>query len=144
MGTLTLSAGTIYLDTVAIIYSVEKHADYYPLMQPLWQALKARQVEVASSELALLETLVVPLRLKDQLLITAYEQALTQAELWLAAISPDILRGAAQLRADTKLKTPDAIHAATALAIGCTQFITNDPAFKRIPQLNATVLSEII
>jgi predicted nucleic acid-binding protein len=56
----------------------------------------------------------------------------------------DVLRDAAQLRADTSLKTPDAIHAATALAQGCVQFITNDPAFRRITGLNVVVVSELI
>ena len=59
-------------------------------------------------------------------------------------ITIDLLRDAAQLRADTNLKTPDAIHAATALAKGCVQFITNDPAFRRVSGLNIVVLSELI
>ena len=143
MGTLTLTAGPIYLDTVTIIYSVEKHVDYFPLLQPLWQMVKAGYVEIISSELALLEMQVVPLRQQDQLLIAAYEKILMKSELRLVRISTDILRQAAQLRADTNLKTPDAIHAATALANGCAQFITNDLDFRRVPNLNATVLSLI-
>jgi len=41
-----------------------------------------------------------------------------------------------------KLKTPDAIHAATALSVGCSLFLTNDPQFKEIENLNTVVLSE--
>lgn len=61
----------------------------------------------------------------------------------LISITEDLLRQAAQIRAQTNLKTPDAIHAATALASGCVQFITNDPAFRRITGLNIVVLSEL-
>jgi predicted nucleic acid-binding protein len=43
---------------------------------------------------------------------------------------------------DAKLKTPDAIHAATALLAGCALFVTNDPAFKRIAGLPVGLLSE--
>jgi len=50
---------------------------------------------------------------------------------------------AADLRATTRLKTPDAIHAATALDAGCALFVTNDPAFRRVPRLNVAVLSEV-
>ena len=43
MGALSLPAsGLVYLDTNPIIYSVEKHPVYWPLLQPLWQAAKAK------------------------------------------------------------------------------------------------------
>ncbi len=40
------------------------------------------------------------------------------------------------------LKTPDALHAATALLQGCKLFVTNDGAFRRVAHLPVTVLSE--
>lgn len=145
MGSLNLPvSGSVYLDTSPVIYSIEKTQDFYPLLLPLWQAAKSGQIELVTSELTLLESLVVPLRRKDTILVDAFERALTAAETDLAPITIDILRDAAQLRADTNLKTPDAIHAATALAQGCVQFITNDPAFRRVTGLNVVVLSEFI
>jgi len=42
------------------------------------------------------------------------------------------------------LKTPDAIHAATAIVSGCVQLLTNDPAFRRVPNLAVVVLSDMI
>jgi predicted nucleic acid-binding protein len=41
------------------------------------------------------------------------------------------------------LKTPDAIHAATALACGSAMFVTNDGGFRKVPQLPVVVLSEV-
>ena len=58
-------------------------------------------------------------------------------------ITRQILEAAAQVRATFGLKTPDAIHAATALIEGCTLFVTTDAAFRRIPGLNVAILSEI-
>jgi predicted nucleic acid-binding protein len=50
----------------------------------------------------------------------AYEQALLGTELRLMPISQGILREAAKLRAaSSSLRTPDAIHAATAAVTGC-------------------------
>lgn len=70
MGTLTLPAsGIIYLDTAPIIYSVEKHSDYWPLLRPLWQASSSRQIEIISSDLTLLEILVGPLKKGDNALV---------------------------------------------------------------------------
>ncbi len=145
MGTLILPAtGVVYVDTAPIIYSVEKNPQFAALVDPLWDALEVGSLEVVSSELTLLEVLVVPIRQNDSYLIAAYEQALIGSDLRLLPIDTAILRAAAELRASTKLKTPDAIHAATALAVGCAQFITNDGAFRRVPGLNVTVLHEII
>ena len=51
---------------------------------------------------------------------------------------------AARLRAQLGLKTPDAIHAATALATGCALFATNDKGFRRVTGLAVAVLSETV
>lgn len=44
----------------------------------------------------------------------------------MAEISRDHVRAAAQLRAVTRLKTPDSLQLVAALAGGCTTFLTND------------------
>src|SRR5438874_2734840 len=127
MGTLTLPpAGLVYLDTNPVIYSVEKHPVYWPLLLPLWQAAKAKTIEIVSSDLTLMETLVGPLKAGDTALAGAYEQLFQQAQTRLLPLTHSILRDAAQLRATTRLKTPDALHAATARQAGCVLFITND------------------
>jgi predicted nucleic acid-binding protein len=52
---------------------------------------------------------------------------------------------AANLRATfSGLKTPDALHAATALAHGRGIFVTNDPVFRRIADLSMILLSDLI
>ena len=145
MGQLTLpSSGIIYADTSVAIYTIESNPDYYSLLQPLWLKFQLRELEIASSELILMETLVVPLRNSDTTLINAYEQLLLSSEMQLIPISQSILREAANLRATTSLRTPDAIHAATALAINCTLFLTNDKGFRNIPNLSVVVLSEVL
>jgi hypothetical protein len=115
MGSLILPvSGLVYLDTSPVIYSIEKTQDFYPLLLPLWQAAKSGQIDLVTSELTLLESLVVPLRRKDTILVDAFERALTAAETDLAPITIDILRD------------------------------TNDPAFRRVTGLNVVVLSEFI
>jgi predicted nucleic acid-binding protein len=145
MGSLTLpSAGVIYLDTPPFIYTVEKHKDFYPILEPLWVASESGRIEVVSSALSLLETLVGPIKQNDAALAAMYEQTLTTSDVRLISVTEDLLRQAARIRAQTNLKTPDAIHASTALTSGCVQFITNDPAFRRVTGLNVVVLSELI
>lgn len=145
MGTLKLpSSGIVYIDTAPVIYSVEKHADYWPLLRPLWEASKTGRIEVVTSELTLLETLVGPSKQGDSALIMSYENLLTSTEIRLLQITTDVLRSAARLRAETNIKTPDAIHAASALAAGSAQFVTNDTQLKRVDGLPIVLLSEIV
>jgi hypothetical protein len=41
MGQLTIpESSLVYVDTVTIIYSVEKFPNYYPLLEPMWLQLQ--------------------------------------------------------------------------------------------------------
>lgn len=145
MGTLILpSAGLVYLDANGVIYSVERHPAYWPLLQPLWQAAKGKTIEIVSSDLVLMETLIGPLKSGDAALANTYEQLFHQAQTRLLPITQPILRRAAQLRATTKLKTPDALHAATALDAGCVLFITNDVGFRTVANLPLVILDNLL
>jgi hypothetical protein len=63
MGALTLPAsGLVYIDTMTLIYTVERYPAYYPLLEPLWRAAQSGTIEIVSSELTLMETLVGPLK----------------------------------------------------------------------------------
>jgi predicted nucleic acid-binding protein len=110
----------------------------------LWHALKEGEIEVFTSELTLLETLVQPIRQNNQSLVSAYESLLTKTDVKLEPISLNILRQPADLRATQNLKTPDAIHASTAIASNCAYFVTNDGGFKRLSNFNVVILSDLI
>jgi predicted nucleic acid-binding protein len=145
MGSLILPAsGIVYIDTAPVIYTVERHSDYESLLLPLWSALDGNAIAVITSELTLLETLVKPLRDGNQALVDDYEKLLTATGISLQAITADILRGAAGIRSTTNIKTPDAIHAATALSAGCVQFITNDSDYRKLSSLPVVVLKELV
>lgn len=146
MGALTLPAsGTIYADAQIAIYSVDGHPVYAPLCESLWDAADAGTITVVSSELTLMETLVGPLRNKDASLAARRENLWRRDNVSLSPISLDILREAARLRAAVPaLRTPDAIHAATALVLGCALFVTNDTGFRRIPALPIVLLDNLL
>ena len=145
MGQLVLPpSGSIYVDTSALIYHVERIEPYFLAAAPLWQAVAHGQLEVNVSYLALLEVLVKPLKLQDHALVALYRRLLTETTgIRSRAIDQDVLEVAAQLRVDHNLRTPDAIHAATAVVHGCKWIITNDPTFRRVPGLSVILLKEI-
>lgn len=144
MGSLTLPAsGKVYVDTAPIMYSVKKHDDYWELLQPLWIASKAGQIQIVTSELTLLETLVAPYRHGDVALADRYEELLTATEVRLEPITSEIVRSAARLRADLNFRTPDAIHAATALEVDCSLLITNDADLRRMTGIAVALLKNL-
>jgi predicted nucleic acid-binding protein len=146
MGVINLPpSGKAGFDTNSLIYTVEAQEPYFSLLQPVWQAAHAGQITLVASELLILETLVMPLRNQDTALIDAYAQAMSAPGVRLVAITPAILLTAAQIRAGIPgVRTPDAIHAASALEENISVFITNDPGFQRIPGLQVILLSDVL
>ncbi len=144
MGRLILpSSGWVYADASMVLYSTNLHPIYSPLSDQLWDIQQGRFT--VSSELTLVETLVAPLRDGDAALAADREALWQQSNTRLLPISQIILREAVQLRADVPgLKTPDAIHAATALYHGCALFVTNDSGFRRLPQLPLVLLDDVL
>ncbi len=138
-------SGLVYIDTDIVIYSVEKIEPYSSLLRPMWLAAQAGQITLISSELLLLETLVKPIQNADVTLETTFRNLLLATpEFRLISIDISILDKAAHLQAETGVKTPDAIHAATALLAECQLFLSNDKGFRRIPDLPVTILNEFI
>jgi predicted nucleic acid-binding protein len=146
MGSLILpSSGPVYADAQIFIYSVEKHPIYAPTLRPLWEAVSRGDLEVLSSELTLMETLIGPLKQGDAALATDYENFCVSPGIRLLPITASILRAGARLRATlNKLRTPDAIQAATGHSCRCTLFLTNDFIFRRIPGLPVVLLDDLL
>jgi predicted nucleic acid-binding protein len=138
-------SGSIYLDANTLIYSVETHSTYWPLLDPVWQAARAGRIQFVVSELVLLEVLIMPLRAGDTTLVTGYERVLASPEFTAYPVTSGVLREAARLRAAIPgLRTPDAIHAATALLYPPYSFLTNDAGFRKVPGLPVTILSDLL
>ena len=114
-------------------------------LEPWWQEMRTQGHYALTSELTLMETLVKPLQAQGIALETQYRSILiTSPEVRLHPISRAVLERAARLRTTAQLKTPDALHAATALEAGCALFVTNDTAFRRVTGLNVVVLHELL
>jgi predicted nucleic acid-binding protein len=146
VGSLTLpSTGLVYVDTQIVIYSVETHPAYWSTLRPLWTAVQHAPLSIVSSQLTMLETMVAPLRAGDLVLCKAYEQLFEGGGVRLLPISELVLKEAAKLRAASpSLRTPDAIHAATALIYGCAMFLTNDESFRSVTGLPLVMLNDVL
>ncbi len=146
MGVLTLPAsGTVYLDANCFVYSIERIDPFRSVLDTLWLTVSAGHVKVVTSELTLLEVLVKPLKVGDATTATLFRTVLKHTpDVQMLPITQSVLEAAANLRATLGLKTPAALHVATALLNSSMLFVTNDSAFRRVTDLNVTVLSELI
>ncbi len=142
MGSVLVLSGAVYLDTNCVIYSVERVEPYHSLLQPYWQAARQGSCKIVTSALTLMEALIKPIHEGNATLEQGFRALLLHSlDTILLPIDQHVLERAAQIRATTSLKTPDAIHAATALEVKCTLFVTNDAAFQRIPELTVHLLA---
>lgn len=140
-----LGPGTIAVDTAVFIYVIEEHPEYLPVVLPLFEEADQGKRTLVTSALTLLEVLVVPYRKLDVRVAQRYEMLLTRGRgIRMVDITRDQLRVAAQLRALSAIKTPDALQLACALTSQCRTFVTNDRGLPQIPDMRVIELKAYV
>lgn len=123
----------ILLDSVSIVYYLERNPTYYAAAAEWMERVNAGRLTAAASALLLAEVLVPAYRAGK---LAAARQARAALEripnLELLDVTPSISEVAARLRAEHNLRTPDALHVATALSEGVEWLVTNDRRLKRV------------
>ncbi|QNM98818.1 type II toxin-antitoxin system VapC family toxin [Chitinimonas koreensis] len=114
------------MDANVVIYLIEAFPEYYERVEAVLRAVVAADAVLVSSELTLAEVLVQPLRQEQAAIAQAYDAFLTGGEVELVPIDRTILRQAAALRAETRMKLPDALHIASAVASWCSWVVSHD------------------
>lgn len=114
----------LYLDSVLIIYSVERVAPYDATITT---RVTAPGTVVVASDLGRMECLIKPLQLGDQSLIQDFQTYFSANVNELAALTRQVFERAAAIRAQHHaIKTADAIHLAAAVESNCDRFLTHD------------------
>lgn len=133
------------LDTSVFIYFVEQNSKYHGACDAIFRHMESGALTVCTSTLTLLEVLVGPYRQgNEDLAMKFYALLSTYPNLAWLPLSNTVADLAAKFRADHRLKTPDAIQAATAVHFGATGFICNDAAFRRIGELECLILEDLV
>lgn len=139
----SLPPGPVAIDTAVVIYLIERHERYLPVLRPLFEAADRGSLELVTSTVTLLEVLVVPYRAGDAALASRYEALLTRSRgLTLVDLDRPLLRAAAQLRAVHGVRTPDALQLAAGLSRRCGCFLTNDRRLPVLPGLRIVQLRD--
>ena len=114
------------------------------LLTQLFEGLEAGAFAAVTSQLALAEVLVIPFRHHD----AAEEERCrlifaVRPGFEVLPVNMSVLEAMARMRAAVpSVRTPDAIHAATAQLADCHLFLTNDDRLRVLPGLTVTLLSE--
>ena len=134
----------IALDTSVFIYQLEANARYLALTDSVFSWVERAGHQAVTSTITMTELLVPSYRDKDEQRVDAFYGLLSTYPN-LQWVAPDLETAdlAAKLRAIYRLRTPDALQAATAIRAHATGFVTNDPVFERIEELDTVVLDRL-
>jgi predicted nucleic acid-binding protein len=129
------------IDTSPFIYHIESKEPYVRLTDVLFEWLAGHSA--VTPTLTLTEILVHAYRLGDVDAANRITATLTRLRQ-LTFISTDLRIAdlAARFRAAYRLRTADAVQAATALASEATAIITNDRTLSRVTELEVFVLDD--
>lgn len=136
----------IALDTVCFIYHFEENAKFLPLTQVLFENfLPQNKIKAIGSTLILTEILTLPIREKRFDLSIAYKSLILGfPNFKLISLDEKIAEIAAYFRAAYNLRSPDAIHLATAYQAQTQAVIGNDKSWKRVKELTVIALDDFI
>lgn len=136
--------GRLYIETAPLIYYVETNPTYIARMDAIIDTVENQPIRAYSSVITLAEVLLQPLRTGDKTLEQEYRDILVNSGGYqLVPTTIPVAESAADLRARYNLRTPDALHVASALRAGCDAFLTNDTGIKRVTELTVLVLDEL-
>ena len=134
----------IYIDTAPLIYLVERNPHYIARMLAIVDIIESAQLLGFTSVVALTEILVQPLRLGNTDRAQQYYDIIVgRYDYTLVSFTSEIAISAAAIRARYGLRTPDAMHAATAIQSDCDAILTNDKDFRRVQDISVLLLDEL-
>jgi predicted nucleic acid-binding protein len=125
----------VLLDTVALIYFLEVNAHYSNKAEAIFGRIESGELQGVMANLVFAELLVPLYRSGDpQAAVGLSNQLLNFRNLEVITLTTKISMEAARLRADHGLRTPDAIHGATAIITEASGILTNDKRLKALTQ----------
>jgi predicted nucleic acid-binding protein len=127
----------VALDTSVFVYHLEAHPKYEPLTRLIFAWLEQPGHRAVTSTITMTGLLVKPYRDGDQQGVDDCFALFSKfPNLEWVPLRLDISDEAARIRAESRLKTPDAIEAATAIYCGISGFLTNDVVYQRVSKLD--------
>ncbi len=129
----------LYLDANAIIYKIETTG---PRQQTVttWMDQAEAKGMLLTSQLSRMECRILPLRQNNAALLQVYATFFARPLILVSEISAAIMDRDTDLRARYNVKTPDAIHLATAIELQADCFLTADQYLTRVKEVPITLI----
>ncbi len=125
----------IYADSGILIRLIEGMDRLRLPIESRLSQIRLQSKAVITSRLSRLECRCKPLREGQKHLLDLYDGFFDTQEVLIAEIDAAVIERATEYRAAFGLKASDAIHAATAVLAGASEFWTADRDFLRCPEL---------
>jgi predicted nucleic acid-binding protein len=137
---------TIFLDTAPVIYFIEAHDQFGPLVKQVVELMNRNRIQGFTSVLTLSEVLTKPVETGNDELAEKFKAYLKNgSNLTLLPITETVGETAGVLRGKyPQLKTVDAVQIAAALNAEADAFLTNDKKLSGINEIKILVLSDYL
>jgi predicted nucleic acid-binding protein len=122
----------IGLDTSVFVYYINRQEPYFQHCRQIMRGIESGRLRGVISTVSEMEMLVEPLARKRRQLVNDIEDLLRRLTgLGVMPVDGTLARRAAEIRSETRLRSLDALVAATALVAGCRYLVGNDREFAR-------------
>jgi predicted nucleic acid-binding protein len=121
----------VYWDTMLFAYILEGNPVFGPQTREAYKAFLHRGDTICTSVFTLCEILVRPKMVKDESAYGSIRKFMRGGEIELLPFTAETAEQYSAVRAQTRLKPADAIHAATAILAQVHVFVTNDQDIRK-------------
>jgi predicted nucleic acid-binding protein len=127
----SLAEGALVLvDSAPVIYTLESNPKFADHFAPLFARHERGEIGLAVSTVTIAEVLTGPFGAGEEALARRYRAVLDSWQV--VPLTSDIAESAARLRAQYRLRLPDAVQVASALAINADALVTHDRDFGNV------------
>ncbi|MFO7667424.1 MAG: PIN domain-containing protein [Desulfobacterales bacterium] len=137
---------TIFLDTAPVIYFIEAHDQFGPLVRQVVELMNENRIQAFTSVLTLAEVLPKPVESENGKLVEKFKMYLKNGpNLTMLPITENIGERAGLLRGKySYLKTVDAVQIAAAIDAKTDAFLTNDKKLAGVKEIKILVLNNYL
>ncbi len=131
----------IGIDSLIFIYLWEINREFFKDAKQILMRIENNQALGVFARIGIIELLTGSKKRGRFSEAAEYKEKISNfPNLLIRDLSPNIIDIASDLRAKYSLRTPDAIHIATAIDAGAVKFITNDKSLKKVREIKIELL----
>ena len=137
---------SVFIDTAPIIYYIEAHTEYGPLVSEVVKTFQSGRLIAYSSVITIVEILPKPIANGDAQLAKQFSNFLSSGQgITTLDITSEIAQTAGRLRGQYGfLKSMDAIQIAASMEVNADAFLTNDIQLKKVKEISACILKDFL